>query len=220
MPPLNMKVLSPDGKSQMELQDRVLTWFERKLVDEATTPSPEFRPNQRVFADNVKVNAVVTSPETKVYFTTDGSTPTAKSQLFKRPVILRETTVIKALAIKKGMKPSGVVTVRFLRSKLPPVIVGPNKTVLKGKVGQPLTIKFISRAKQPIVWRLAAHHRHEKGIRFKGDLKEFGGLSFDPKTATVSGTPTRPFVYTLQAQAAWKPAGRASTRSYVLHVTE
>ncbi len=220
VPPLNMMVPSPDGKGNMELQDRVVAWFKQKLVNDAVTPVPEFRPNQRMFVNKVLVKVITASAKTTVHYTVDGSTPTLKSPVWKGSLLLKKTTVVKAFAIKKGMRHSGIVTVRFVKGDPPPRIITPTKTILRGKVGQPLKVSFATDAKKPVTWNLAAHYRHEKGHRFKGGLKEFGGLSFDPKTATLSGTPTRPFVYTLQTQVGWGRGHRANVKTYVLHITK
>lgn len=220
VPPLEMLVPTPDGKGKMELQDRVVAWFKQKLVDNPTTPVPEFRPQQRLFAERVDVEVVTTSPNTTVHYTTDGSTPTPQSKVCKGPLELRDTTVIKAIALKKGMRPSGVATARYERGQLPPSVVRPEKTVLEGRVGQPLKIAFAADTEKPVTWHLAAHFRPDEGLRFKGGFKEFSGLSFDAGSGTLEGTPTRAFVYTLLVQAAWKPGGVAGIRTYVLRFRE
>lgn len=218
VPPLDMMVPTPDGKGQMALQDRVLDWFKEKLVTNPTTPVPEFRPNQRIFAKETTVKVVTTSPDIVVHYTTDGSAPTTKSPIWREPLKIRETTVIKALAVKAGMRPSGIASVRFVRGKVPPNITGPTKTVLTGKVGEPLKIAFTTDSRKPLLRNLAVHYRPENSIRFKGKLKEFSGLSFDTKTGVLSGTPTRAFVYTIQAQAALDTDSPAGVRTYVLNI--
>lgn len=218
VPPLEMKVPTPDGKGEMELQDRVIQWFKLKLIDEPTTPVPEFRPQQRVFNKNVTVHVIKTSPGTRIHYTIDGSAPTLNSPVWDGPIHCSKSTLISALAVKDGFKPSGVAVARFIPGDVPPKITGPMETVLKGQVGQPLKIQFSSESEKPIHWHLTAHYRPETGHRFKGGLKEFGGLTFDPKTATLKGTPTKPFVYTLQIQAGWNKYDRASVRTYVLRV--
>lgn len=220
VPPLEMLVPTPDGKGQMELQDRVIAWFQQKLIDNPTTPAPEFRPNQRVFADEVDVSTVTTSPDVRVHYTTDGSVPTLDSPVWNRDTTFTESKTLKAIAVKQGMKPSGVVTVRFERDRLPPTITGPEETILKGKVGQPLKITFTTSADESVTWRLAAHYRSTDGRRFDGNFTDFNGLAFDAETGTLSGTPKQSFTHTLQVQAGWKPATRAGIRTCVLHITD
>ncbi len=220
VPPLNTEFDNPFGKGQTTIQSAVLAWFKTKLIDSPTTPAPEFRPNRRVFADQVTVHAVTTSPGVKVHYTTDGSTPTLKSPVWTKPIKLNETTVVKALAVRDGMKPSGVTTARFTKGAPPPNIVSPTQGVLKAKVGQPFKTSFRATGSQPIHWRLIAHFRTDKGHRYKGTFAEFSGLTFDTKAATLSGTPNHADVYTLQVLAAYGPGKLAQKKTYVLHVTE
>ena len=48
--------------------------------------------------------------DAKIYFTTDGSLPTRKSTLYEAPISLPEHTVVKAIAIKRGMYNSDIAS--------------------------------------------------------------------------------------------------------------
>ena len=66
------------------------------------------------FADTTQVT--LTEPEgARVYYTTDGSTPTAESTLYTEPFTLTATTIVKAVAIKDGVT-SAVATKTFSKS--------------------------------------------------------------------------------------------------------
>ena len=58
----------------------------------------------------------ITGPEdAKLYYTTDGSKPTAQSTLYSEPITLSSTTTVKAIAIVDG-KSSEVISKTFTKS--------------------------------------------------------------------------------------------------------
>jgi hypothetical protein len=212
-----MAVPTPDGTGTMPLDERVLAWFKRKLIDEPSTPVPEFRPNQRVFAREAAVRIVVPSEACRVHYTTDGTPPTAASPVWPGTLRLTETTTLKAMAVREGMRPSGVATTVFIKGQPPPAILGP-ASLPKAEVGQPYKVAFRTEGDEAVVWRLAAQYHPGDTIRYKGTFADFSGLSLDAASGVLSGTPTRPDVYTLQVQAARGKAQRAGVRTWVLHV--
>jgi len=221
VPPLEMDVPTPDGKGTMPLDERVLAWFTDKLIDNPVAPAPEFRPHQRLFSDSIEARVVVPGDGVTVHYTTDGSTPTASSPKWTGNAQLNDTTTIKAIAVVDGMKPSGVATAVFTKvapDQLPPVITGPDKLPI-AKIGVPYSVKFGVEGDRNPVFKLVAHHRPENH-RTKAPFSDISGLTFDPETGTLSGTPKEVFVYTLNLQAAWKPGGPADVRTWVLKVEE
>ena len=66
------------------------------------------------FAETTQVT--LTEPDgARVYYTTDGSTPTAESTLYTEPFTLSATTTVKAIAIKDGVS-SSVASRTFTKS--------------------------------------------------------------------------------------------------------
>jgi acetyl esterase/lipase len=144
LPNSEQLVAAADGTRQVPMFERLLEFVDVALAGSAArAPAPEARPNQRWFADKVTVQLVGSGPDAVIHYTTDGSEPTARSPRYEKPFQLTDTTIIKALTIVPGMKPSGVMTARFRKGPVPPVITAPDVTVLPpARVGEPYEAKF------------------------------------------------------------------------------
>jgi Chitobiase/beta-hexosaminidase C-terminal domain/Carboxylesterase family len=216
VPPLTAKVLSEDGRTEIMLMERVYQWFQRQLVTDPRSVAPEFRPNRREFADSQVIQMVVPSADSAIHYTSDGSEPTPQSPVYKGPFTVRDTTTIKAFAVRKGERSSGVATAVFTKGEVPPVITGPAK-LPEAKIGQPYSVQFSKEGDRPVVWRLVGHplgDESKPGV----SRSQVMGLDFDPQSATLAGTPTKAGAFTFQVQAAWAFGKPAETRTYVLFV--
>ncbi len=60
----------------------------------------------------------LTVPEgCRVYYTTNGSLPTSSSREYTKPVVIRKSTVVRAVSCREGFLPSQLVTATFLVEK-------------------------------------------------------------------------------------------------------
>lgn len=50
------------------------------------------------------------TPGAKILYTTDDSIPSMSSAVYESPIVLTGSGIIKAIAVKEGMDPSGVLT--------------------------------------------------------------------------------------------------------------
>ncbi len=74
-------------------------------------PAPVFSPPAAdVFMDPISVGISASAEETTIHYTTDNSEPTDASPVFSSPILVTETTTIKARAYKSGQPPSSTVT--------------------------------------------------------------------------------------------------------------
>ena len=80
----------------------------------AQVETPAISPNGG--SDLTEAQTVTLSCETdgaSIYYTLDGSTPTAESTLYSAPFQVSETTTVKAIGIKEGMTNSSVASATF-----------------------------------------------------------------------------------------------------------
>ena len=89
----------------------------------ALSPEPTFIPSSTNFNNQLSVSLVVRGikddDEVTIYYTVDGRDPTIFHLLYKKPIIVTTTTEIKAIAVRKGYRPSKVVSEHYSLGPLP-----------------------------------------------------------------------------------------------------
>ena len=218
VPNLRQVQKDPWTGEKAQLRDLVIDWSERQLVDAPRALPPEIRPHSRTFARRARVWPVAALDRALVHYTTDGSEPTIDSPIWLTPLEIRETTVIKAIAVAEGMAVSGATTAVFRKGKPPPRITGP-EALPPAKVGQPYEVAFRAKAEQ-IVWTLTPQYRPAHRLHSQGNFRDFTGLAFDPARGVLHGTPRRAGVYTVLVAAARAAGDSAATRTFALVVAE
>jgi type II secretory pathway pseudopilin PulG len=82
-----------------------------------TTPRPMISPGGGRFKGNVKVAIQDADPRAIVFYTTDGSVPTPRSQRYVAPIVVNASSMakrtVKAMAFDLEAMPSGVVSKTF-----------------------------------------------------------------------------------------------------------
>ena len=96
-------------------------------VKEKTPPvekvaAPVISPNGATFIGTQTVTITSATPGAQIYYTTDGSMPSAKSNPYTMPLTIASGCAIKAIAIKAGMEDSTVTTAYFTLY-VPPIVV-------------------------------------------------------------------------------------------------
>jgi hypothetical protein len=87
----------------------------------ATVAAPRIVPNGAVFQSSIQITMTEVTPVAPIYYTLDGSTPTAASRRFNGPFTLSYSAVVKAIAIKSASVKSSVASASFTRSPTAPV---------------------------------------------------------------------------------------------------
>ena len=74
------------------------------------TDPPVFSNLGGFYSGSVTISMLIFSPQTTVYYTTNGSEPTEQSQVYTSSIMLTKTTVIRAKAFQVGKLPSKTIT--------------------------------------------------------------------------------------------------------------
>ncbi|MDR0946360.1 MAG: chitobiase/beta-hexosaminidase C-terminal domain-containing protein [Ruminococcus sp.] len=86
----------------------------------AIAEKPTISPNGGTFANTVSVTLFTPTPDAQIYYTTDGSTPTALSTLYTTAFILNDSATVKAITVKNKMLNSDIANATFIKTQTPP----------------------------------------------------------------------------------------------------
>jgi predicted alpha-1,2-mannosidase len=84
-----------------------------QIVEHPVTAVPYVEKGLRTFKGSTPVVLGVVTPGAHIYYTLDGSTPSSQSRRYRKPFTLKESAVLKAIAIKQDQPSSFVLEARF-----------------------------------------------------------------------------------------------------------
>ena len=90
--------------------------FTKSGASTKTAAKPKLTPNGGKFSGSVKVSLKTTTSGAKIYYTTNGKTPSTKSTRYRKPFTLKKNTTVKAFAVASGYKNSAMASVKFTRT--------------------------------------------------------------------------------------------------------
>ena len=93
--------------------DTILAAGNREITTQRASDVPTISGTDK-FSDHTEVTITATNGAI-IYYTTDGTVPTNRSQQYNTPITLTETTTIKAIAIEDGCIMSDVVEMAFTK---------------------------------------------------------------------------------------------------------
>ena len=99
----------PSGSGHWRVQSITVT-----LGGTTTCATPTFSPAGGLYTSAQNVTISTTTTGASIYYTTDGSTPTASSTPYTGAIAVNTTTTIKAIAVKEGNNNSTVASATYL----------------------------------------------------------------------------------------------------------
>ena len=88
-------------------------------IPKDTVATPTFSPDAGEYEESTSVTISCATEGATIYYTTDGSDPSASSTKYSGAITVGETTTIKAIAVKEGMTDSSVVSTTYTISEGP-----------------------------------------------------------------------------------------------------
>jgi predicted alpha-1,2-mannosidase len=107
---LEFKMSNKPNKSfGSAIGDRPVT----KIDEHKICAAPTLFSDSKTFSDELKVTMTSHTPGSQIYFTTDGSEPTAESILYSEPVVIKKSTQFKVKAIHAEWGSSAAITSEY-----------------------------------------------------------------------------------------------------------
>lgn len=82
--------------------------------------SPAFENEKMIFQDSITVNLTHVAGNAIIFYTLDGGIPNEGSQVYNKPIVLKNTQEVKAMAKMDGWENSEVISKSFLKSTILP----------------------------------------------------------------------------------------------------
>ena len=82
--------------------------IDEDLFGDATLKPPVIVVEEAIFKDSVRVELALNFKNVHIYFTLDGTEPDTLATLYKTPILITKTSLLKAMAYKEGWRQSKV----------------------------------------------------------------------------------------------------------------
>ncbi|MBR5436144.1 MAG: chitobiase/beta-hexosaminidase C-terminal domain-containing protein, partial [Muribaculaceae bacterium] len=92
---------------------------DEQVVPTETVATPTFSPVAGTYTAAQNVTIACATAGADIYYTLDGSNPTASSTKYTGPIAISATTTVKAIAVKSGMNNSAIATAAYTITSAP-----------------------------------------------------------------------------------------------------
>lgn len=110
---VTIKAIAIKGENSSKIGVFTYTVGTENPPQDVTVSDPVAAPAAGAVAKGTKISLTSATEDAKIYYTTDKTEPTTKSELYKEPILITEAMTIKAIAVKEGCKDSAVVTFEY-----------------------------------------------------------------------------------------------------------
>ena len=100
-----------NGNLQLRVAYATDVIFEHPQVETVATPT--FTPEAGTYTEAQSVTIACATEGATIYYTLDGTDPTAESTVYAEPIAIAATTTVKAFAVKEGMNDSEIATALY-----------------------------------------------------------------------------------------------------------
>lgn len=98
-----------------QMKDELIDWAERLGTNlKAASTAPTFDPVAGTYSGTQSVTIASAVDGAKIYYTTNGSTPTSASTLYTAAVDVEASGTLKAIAVEPGKSPSTVASAAYV----------------------------------------------------------------------------------------------------------
>ncbi len=129
-----------DGSQDLVIADfgsNTVSVLINDTIVQVKTATPTFTPAAGTYLTAVTVTLSDTTSGAAIFYTTDGSTPTPASTRYTTPIVVTQTTTIKAMATAPGMADSSVASSTYTIK-----VANPTFGVPAGTYDQPQTVSL------------------------------------------------------------------------------
>ncbi len=187
------ELTAEDGRKTVFL-DALMAFLDEQVVKPTVATAPEALPGGGAIQAPTPVRLLSVHAQASIYYTLDGSTPTTDAPVYGgQPITVNPGQTLKAIAVRKGLKPSRVLTCAFPVSDRPVPVLHPLKDHYQATVGKTITIQPEADDAQGAIWGVIGIGTDRNPYWDPATLKITSppkDISCDPVTGKITVTPT------------------------------
>jgi hypothetical protein len=171
-----------------------------------TVATPEIYPVGGTISSSTSVTILTRTVGSTIYYTLDGSTPTASSLVYSGPLTLAASATVNAIAMASGLQTSPMDSATFIVSNTPPMV----------SITSPTNGQFVSAALS--LTASASDSVGVANVQFLVDGAPLGTVSAAPYTMSLQTTTLTNATHTITAVATDNVGNQATSAAVTVAV--